>query len=95
MVVTRVGPLSCARVAAVLYGGLGLVLGAIFSLVSLAGAAVSGDADGPALGMVFGIAAIVVLPLLYAALGFVTTVVGAWLYNLAAGIAGGIEIDMK
>ena len=33
-----------------------------------------------------GIGAIIVLPLLYGALGFIVAVIAAWLYNLAAGM---------
>jgi hypothetical protein len=36
----------------------------------------------------------VLLPLLYGGLGFVMTAIMAWLYNMAAGVVGGIEIDV-
>ena len=37
MVITRVNAFSIAKVAAVLYAGLGLIFGALFSLIGMAG----------------------------------------------------------
>jgi hypothetical protein len=43
----------------------------------------------------FGVGAIILLPVLYGGLGFVAALVGAWLYNLISGFVGGIEIDAQ
>ena len=43
----------------------------------------------------FGIAAIIVFPILYACIGFVMTLIMAALYNLVAGMVGGVEIDVQ
>ena len=40
MTITRVGPLSCAKVAGLLYVVIGLIAGGLFSLFSMAGAAI-------------------------------------------------------
>jgi hypothetical protein len=32
---------------------------------------------------------------MYGCLGFVTTLIMAWLYNVLAGIMGGVEIDVQ
>ncbi len=37
----------------------------------------------------------VIFPFIYCAVGFVMTLLGAWLYNLVAGWTGGIEIDVE
>jgi hypothetical protein len=42
-----------------------------------------------------GLGAIVVLPIFYGVLGFLMAVIAAWLYNLAAGFTGGVEIERK
>jgi hypothetical protein len=47
------------------------------------------------MGALFGIGAIVLLPILYGCLGFVMTLLMAWLYNVAAGIVGGVEIQTE
>ena len=95
MVINRIGPLSAGKVAAVLYAGFGLIFGGIFSLVSMLGGFASEDAGGAMFGALFGVGAIVLLPILYGCMGFITAVVGAWLYNIAAGVAGGVEFKTQ
>lgn len=94
MVVQRIRPISIAKIAATLYALLGAAIGATVSLVAMAG----GLADrpgGPLLGALFGVGAIVLFPLFYAILGFVLTLIGAALYNVAASRVGGIELEVK
>ena len=43
----------------------------------------------------FGAAAIVVLPIFYGVIGAIGGLVTAFLYNLVAGVVGGIEIDVE
>jgi hypothetical protein len=89
---------SAAKVAAVIYGGLGLIVGTILSLASAAGTMVGIFQDvGPRalFGLVFGVGAIVFLPILYMAIGFVVGFVGSGLYNLAARFTGGLEVDLR
>jgi hypothetical protein len=86
---------SCAKVSALLYALIGFVIGALLSVVSLVGAVAAEDAPGAAFGMASGIGAIIVLPLLYGTFGFLGTLLAAWLYNVAAGFVGGIEIDVR
>lgn len=88
MVIRRLGPLSCAKVAGLLYLILGLVFGACLSLVSILG---FGNYS-PLQGM-FGAAAIVTLPIFYGLLGFIGALIMTALFNFVAGIAGGIEVD--
>ncbi len=93
MVIRRVGALSCARVAGVLYLILGLVFGAFVSLFAMGGA-MPGPHAGLLGGMFFGAGAIVILPICYGVFGFVMTLIGATLFNLIVGITGGIEVDV-
>jgi hypothetical protein len=95
MVITRIGPLSLAKIAGVLYAAIGLVVGAIVALVAVAGLAGGAEAGSAVLGSALGLGAIVLLPILYGGLGFVVTLIGAALFNLAAGFVGGVEIDVK
>ena len=92
MVIRRVGPLSFAKVTAVLYALMGLIFGAIISLISLAN--VVPKEAGP-MGMLFGAAAIVAIPIFYGVLGFIVSLIAAALYNLVAGWVGGIELDTQ
>jgi hypothetical protein len=95
MVIKRVGPVSCAKVVAALYMIVGIAIGGLISLGSMAGGMASEVPWMAGIGAAIGIAAIIVLPLVYGILGFVTTLIGAWLYNIAASIVGGIEIDVQ
>jgi hypothetical protein len=95
MVINRVGPVSCAKLAGILYAAMGLFIGAIFSLAAFAGAFAAGR-DAPAgLGVFLGVGAIIVLPILYGVIGFIGALIGAALYNAAASVVGGVEIDVR
>src|SRR3569833_1732341 len=99
MIIRRVGPLSCAKIAGIIYAVLGLVLGAAVSMFAMIGAALSSTqrpetALTPILGVVFGVGAIVILPQNNKENSKQTKQKGAWLYNLIAAKLGGIEIDV-
>ena len=97
MTITRVGPLSCAKIAGILYAGIGLIAGAFFSLFAMiSGFAAAANNDGAgAFGAIFGMGAIILAPIFYACIGFVMTLIMAALFNVAAGIVGGIEVDAR
>jgi hypothetical protein len=96
MVINRVNPLSVAKLAGMLYTILGLIFGAIISLVALAGGmAGNSDEPGAAMGAIFGVGAVILLPILYGGLGFVMTLLMAALYNMTARIVGGVQIDVS
>ena len=95
MVIRRVGPLSLAKVTGVLYAIIGLFFGGIMSLFSMVGSAFAPQgSDAGFMGMAFGVAAIVILPIFYGILGFVFSLIGAALYNVIAGMTGGVEIEV-
>lgn len=89
--VKRIEPLSVAKILGILYAAIGLILGLFITLASLLGA--SGEAG--VFGVVFGVAAIVLLPVFYGAMGFIVGGIIAWLYNLVAKRIGGIRIETK
>ena len=100
-VVRRVGVFSWAKIAGVIYCIVGLFIGAILALVSLFTAALSdafassGGDSGRLLPALFGVGAIVFMPILYGLLGFIGGLIGAGLYNLAARMTGGLEIELS
>lgn len=97
--VTSIGVLSLAKMLAVLYAFLGLFFGAIMSLFAIMGAAGSaaagGDSGAGLMGMIFGVGAIIIMPIFYGCLGFVGGIIMAPLYNLVAKIVGGIELELS
>jgi hypothetical protein len=96
-VLRRIGVLSCAKILGLLYFGLGLIVGAIISLVVVVGGALDAGHVGPGralLGVFLGAGAVVVLPICYGMLGFVLGALAAAIYNLAAKMAGGLEFEL-
>jgi hypothetical protein len=94
MVINRIGAFSLAKLSGMLYALIGLIVGALFSLIAMAGAAFGGGDDAGMMGALFGVGAIIVLPIFYGCMGFVFSLIGAWLYNLLAGMVGGVELDV-
>lgn len=93
MVIRRVGALSCAKVAGLLYLIIGLLFGAFVSLFAIGGSMMADAPFGGFGRMLFGAGAIVILPICYAVFGFVMTLIMASLFNVVVGITGGIEVD--
>lgn len=98
MIIRRIGVLSVAKISAAIYAAIGLIFGLFVSLFSMLGVAASmggGMHDAGMLGALFGVGAIVMMPLFYGAMGFIIGVISAFIYNLAAGFVGGIEIEVE
>ena len=94
MIVRSVAPFSVAKVAGLLYALMGLIGGTIIAIAALAGAFAGAEGAG-IMGSIMGVGAIVVLPLFYGCMGFVFTLIGAWLYNIVAGMVGGISFEVS
>ncbi len=97
MRLTRVGVFSAGKLTGLLYTLFGLIFGACFAVISMVGGtfgAADADATGLATFMGFGVAAILLLPILYGLLGFLGGMLTAALYNLVSGLAGGLEVDI-
>jgi hypothetical protein len=100
MVLKRVGVWSAAKLSGVLYGSIGLIIGAIFALMSFMGVSLPPSAYGESppptwLAPILGVGAIVFLPLLYGVMGVVVGAVSAALFNFFARLAGGLEVELE
>lgn len=98
MRIARVAPLSLAKMLGIVYAGIGLLVGAIVSVIAVLGFAAGfaqRGAGSPLFGLLFGAGAVVLLPLFYGLLGLLVGAVAGALYNLAARAVGGIEIDLE
>lgn len=95
MVIKRLGPVSLAKIVGTLYVVLGLIVGGIFSLAALAGAIAFDQPDTPAFFKLMGVTAVFVFPIFYGCIGFFASLIAAWLYNILAGVVGGIEIEIQ
>jgi hypothetical protein len=98
MIVRRVKPLSLGKILGAMYLVLGLIAGLIISAVSVLGFAIGSvaapDQLGNMAGLVFGVGAVVFIPLVYGTLGFIGGLIAALVYNLIAGVVGGVEIEV-
>jgi hypothetical protein len=90
----RVGVLSMAKLEAVMMGAFGLLFGLVTSFFSFVGSMFASPDMSGLLGISFGLAAILVFPILYAIFGFVAGAIGALVYNLLAGVVGGIHLEL-
>ena len=95
MVITRVGPLSVAKIAGLIYAVIGLIAGALLSLVAMAGFAAGLGRENVMLGPIFGVGAVILVPIFYGCVAFVITLIQAALFNVAVRIVGGIEIEAR
>jgi hypothetical protein len=98
MIVTRIRPLSLAKVTTAVYAAIGLFIGVIFAGISLVGAAIglaSQAGPEPWFGALFGVGAIVAAPIFYGLLGFLGGLFTAFVYNLAARALGGVEFEVQ
>ena len=96
MVIQRIAPVSLAKVMGAIYAVIGFVAGALFTLFALVGATAGASSEQEMAWMapLFGVAAIVVFPILYGVLAFVMGLVVSGLYNLIAARVGGIEMTL-
>ena len=98
MVLRRVGIWSAAKISAVLYAALGLILGVFFAIASLLGL---GPAQGalsdapPWFSASWGVAAILVFPIMYGLGGLVAGALSAGLYNLFSRLVGGVVLELQ
>lgn len=102
MVIRKVGVLSLGKLMAVMYAGIGLVLGGLYALFAVLGGgammAMGGESDsalggGMMIGM--GLAAIVIAPIFYGLLGFIGGIISAFFFNLAAKYTGGLDLEVQ
>lgn len=97
MVIRHIGVWSAARMYAAVSAAAGLFFGLCLAALSVVGAGLGapGD-DAPAwLAPVFGMGAIVALPLFYGVMGLVAGAIGSAIYNVFASVVGGLEIDIQ
>lgn len=99
MIVKRVGVLSLGKVLAVVYGGLGLIVGALFAVAasfgSAIGSALTGSSEEWFASLFLGAGAVIFLPVIYGFFGLVSGIVIAAIYNLAVRWVGGLELTLE
>jgi len=89
---TRVGVLFLAKLQAVVMVVAGLIAGIVYSFGGALYELFTGTLNA---GTILAFGALVGMPIILGAVGFVAGAVGAVLYNFAAKWFGGIELDVE
>lgn len=99
MIIKQIGVFSSGKIIGLIYALIGLLIGGLFSLFALIssaiGLAASGGETEAWIGALFGVGAVIIFPIFYGVLGFVGGLLSALLYNLVAGLVGGLEIEVE
>lgn len=97
----RIDIMSFAKFQTILMAMIGVLVGVMvaffgFIFQAFAGRFVEeGAANYGMFGMGLGLAALFILPLVYAVMGFLVGVIGGALFNLVCKISGGIKIELE
>lgn len=100
-ILSRIDPLSVMKVGGIIYGCLGLLIGVVFAIFFSIGAMVgnvSGQENFPfagAMGVVFGLLAVIIIPIFYGVLGALMAGLMAVLYNFVARRFGGVILEVQ
>lgn len=99
--IKKLGILSVAK----MYGLIMLVISLLISIpyglfIMIFGVAMMGSGQNNSMlagggSIVIGLLVMIGLPIFYSLIGFVAGAIGALIYNLFAGIVGGVEIEVE
>jgi len=88
----RIGVLFSAKLQAVQMTCVGLIAGILYAFGGFFYELVTGTLNS---GTILAFGALVGMPIVFGAFGFISGAVGAVLYNLTARRSGGIEMDVE
>lgn len=91
--IKRIAPLQLGKMLALLYGIMGLIFIPFFLIMTAVASQMPAQQQVGIMALGAGFALFV--PLIYAAMGFVTGALGALIYNLVARWIGGIEVEVE
>jgi hypothetical protein len=103
MTIRRFSVFSVAKIYGLIFFVVGLLIGLVYGLsVMLFGAAFAAMApsnDGATFGgvgsVVIGLLVLIFFPIVYSVAGFIGGTISALVYNMAAGVAGGIRFELE
>lgn len=94
---TAIRATSLANLQGTFASIIGLGVAILSSLETTINVADSTDSvlRGLAFGLAAGVVSIIVVPLIYFAIGWVVGLVQGWVYNVILGAAGGLVVDLE
>jgi hypothetical protein len=95
MIVKSVGVGSVAKIYGAISAGIGLVIGVCFALASIVGAGLAESDEMSVFGPLLGVGGVIALPIIYGVMGVIGGALGAVLYNVFAGMVGGVQVEVE
>ncbi len=95
MQIKKIEPLSAGKLLGTMYALIGLLFGGFTAIFAMIGAAAIAGGNAPIQDIMAGVASIFIMPLFMGVAGFLGGVVGAFLYNIFAGMVGGISLEIE
>jgi hypothetical protein len=103
MTIRRFSVMSVAKMYSLLLFVAGLIIGVIYGLgFMFFGAMISalaprgeGQAAGGISSIIIGLVIMIAFPIFYAIIGFIAGAIGALIYNVAAGVVGGVKFELE
>ena len=103
MTIKRFAVFSVAKIYGLLCFILGLIIGVIYGLgLIIFGAAISALGPGGDEALAGGVSTVVLgvfmmigFPIIYGTMGFLAGIIGALIYNAAAGMVGGVKFELE
>jgi hypothetical protein len=86
--ISRIEPWQAGKLFALIYFFISLIFVILLMILSAIAPMPSG------LTPKFGVATLIVVPFLYALAGLIFVPIGCWIYNLAAGVVGGLQVSL-
>lgn len=93
--IRRFAVLRTATTLAVIYAIIALIFAIPFAVILSVGQVTITDATGRTTSMTVSPLLVLILPLLYAILGWIFTAIACLVYNLAARFTGGIGVEVR
>jgi hypothetical protein len=94
MIIKRINVVKLAIFQACMGIAFGVIAALLFMLIGSTMLSHIGG-QSAAVGVAGGMAMLIFLPIMYGVAGFIFGAIAAALYNLIAGVIGGIEIDVE
>ena len=95
MIVKSVGVASVAKMYGAISAGVGLLIGLCLALASMVGASFADTTQEAMFAPILGVGAVVLMPILYGVMGAIGGALGAVLYNVFAGMVGGVTLNTE
>lgn len=99
--IRRMGVFSCAKIYSITLAAMGLIVGVIYGLIFMVvgGAMMAGggrnSGSAGASSLVIGLVMMIAIPVFYGIIGFIGGLIGGTVYNVAAGVVGGLELELE